>query len=90
MVLRKLSFCFIKKKKTNFVVQKLQFHGTVPVCHMGVGPVGANFNSVRAFSSHCQIDCQISFDNCYLNFRDTTFDKLRKRMSRKLIMKVSF
>jgi hypothetical protein len=26
--------------------------------------------SVRASASHCQIDCQISFDNYHLNLRD--------------------
>jgi hypothetical protein len=25
---------------------------------------------LRASAFHCQIDCQISFDNCHLNFRD--------------------
>jgi hypothetical protein len=26
---------------------------------------------VRVSVSHCQIDCQILFDNCHLNFRNT-------------------
>jgi hypothetical protein len=26
--------------------------------------------TMRASASHCQIDCQISFDNCHLNFRN--------------------
>jgi hypothetical protein len=29
-----------------------------------------NYRLLRASASHCQIDCQISFDNCHLNFRD--------------------
>jgi hypothetical protein len=58
---------------------------------------------IRVSASHCQIDCQISFDNCHLNFRDaetrqirqlskfdSPFDKPRQRRSRKLITKVSF
>jgi hypothetical protein len=31
---------------------------------------GLQFAWLRASASHCQIDCQISFGNCHLNFRD--------------------
>jgi hypothetical protein len=32
--------------------------------------------TIRAFASHCQIDCQISFDNYHLNFRMQRLTKL--------------
>jgi hypothetical protein len=55
---------------------------------------------LKASAFHCQIDCQISFDNYHLNFKDaetrqlfkfdSLFDKPRQQMSRKLITKMSF
>jgi hypothetical protein len=32
--------------------------------------VDTNADALRASTFHCQIDCQILFDNCHLNFRD--------------------